>query len=228
MGSEERFGRRQQSGLQTLRGTFKALNSPPPRISSSSEISRMRMLGFDDFLARLYSAGLLSKRESFQERHDSFRFIEKGHRHPESQKKRAEISWRKRYLTGWQMGARCSCLIAFSVLMINISVFAWASSDHKVVKRSGTLYQGKCDQAKRINTLVQAGINVVATLLLGASNYCMQCLSAPTREEIDSAHPKKTVLHIGVPSFTNIKNINRYRMSVWVLLGLSALLIYFL
>ena len=130
--------------------------------------------------------------------------------------------------TGCRMGAIWCCFIAFLVLLINISVFLWALGSHKVKNGSGTVWSGECDDAKRKNALVQVGINILSTLLLSASNYSMHCLGAPTREEVDEAHAKKTSLQIGVPSLQNLKWLNRCRVTLWVILGLSALPIHFL
>lgn len=47
---------------------------------------------------------------------------------------------------------------------------------------------------------LQVIITVLGTLQLGASNYSMQCLSSPTRQEIDKAHSQGIWLDIGVPS----------------------------
>ena len=126
------------------------------------------------------------------------------------------------------MGAIWCCFIAFVVLLVNIGVFLWALSNHKVENGSGTVWSGACDKAKWKNASVQIGVNILSTLLLSASNYCMHCLGAPRREEVDRAHAKKTALHIGVPSLQNLKWLDRYRVALWVVLGLSALPIHFL
>lgn len=218
----------QRSGTQTslrqaLSNTEDDESLKFSRTLSQIAIRRTKQLVPHGFLSRSYPIELPLKQGSIQKKFRSP--IERDHGHHE---KNFERSWRQKRLTGWKMGAICSCSIAFAILLVNTSVFLWATSNHKVVNGSGTLFQGNCAEAKRTNTFVQVGINVLATLLLGASNYCMQCLSAPTREEVDSAHAKKEFLHIGVPSFTNLKKINRPRMIVWVLLGLSALPIHFL
>ena len=136
-------------------------------------------------------------------------------------------SWRQRHLTGWRFGASLSCSMAILVFLINASVMIWASAKHTLVDGTGTLYKGNCAKAKSLNTWVQLAINILSTILLTASNYCMQCLSAPTRQELDVAHAKRKHLEIGVPSFKNLRNINRRRVILWVVLGLSALPLHF-
>ena len=50
----------------------------------------------------------------------------------------------------------------------------------------------------------------------------MQCLSAPTRKEVNVAHAQGKWLDIGVPSMRNLKSIAKVRLYMWLALGLSA------
>ena len=102
-----------------------------------------------------------------------------------------------------------------------------AASSYPIVDYVGTLFDGNCGQAKSISAWLQLAINVLSTVLLGASSYCMQCLSSPTREEVDKAHSKGDYLHLGVPSIHNILGIGLYRKYLWLSLGLSALPLHF-
>jgi hypothetical protein len=54
-------------------------------------------------------------------------------------------------------------------------------------------------------------INAIGTILLGASNYMIQCSSSPTRSEVDVANSKGRYLDIGLPS---LKNLNGRRKKV--------------
>jgi hypothetical protein len=94
----------------------------------------------------------------------------------------------------------------------------------------GVLFDGDCDRVKRLNTGLHLGINILSTILLAGSNYTMQCLSAPTRSEIDSAHNRKpgVYLDIGVPGIRNLGYISRRRVILWVALGLSSLPLHLL
>jgi hypothetical protein len=123
----------------------------------------------------------------------------------------------KSRVTGWKPGvvnfAVCSCV----VLIINMVVSIWGSAAYK----RKVLTEGNCEQIKRLNSGLHILINILSTILLSGSNYCMQCLSAPTREEVDSAHSTRKWLDVGIPSFRNLRRISRPRLVVWVLLGLS-------
>lgn len=82
-------------------------------------------------------------------------------------------------------------------------------------------YQVACN---RIHIL----INIVSTLLLGASNYCMQTVSAPMRQDVDNAHARGKWLDIGIPSVRNVLYIEKRRLVVWLCLGLSSLPLHFM
>ena len=91
-----------------------------------------------------------------------------------------------------------------------------------------TLYQGDCSKAEKLSTGLHAVINLLSSLLLGASNLCMQLLVAPTRSEIDIAHKKFVWLDVGVPSLRNLKHVARERLVIFAILGLSSLPLHFL
>ena len=65
-------------------------------------------------------------------------------------------------------------------------------------------------------------INVLSTILLSASNYCIQCLSSPTRQEVNKAHANAEWLDIGVPSIRDLRYIGWRRIITWWLLGLNS------
>jgi hypothetical protein len=71
-------------------------------------------------------------------------------------------------------------------------------------------------------------INGMSTALLCASSYCMQCLSSPTRQELDQAHKKRSWLDIGVLSPRNMKSISGSRRVRWLVLGLSTIPLHLL
>jgi len=55
----------------------------------------------------------------------------------------------------------------------------------------------------------------------------MQRLAAPTRAEVDDAHAKKKWVDIGIPSIKNLLFIEKERVILWLLLGLSSLPLHF-
>ncbi|KAJ5894097.1 hypothetical protein N7495_005788 [Penicillium taxi] len=87
---------------------------------------------------------------------------------------------------------------------------------------SAVIYQGNCGTVKRWDLGLHLIINVLSTLLLAASNYCMQTLVAPTREEVDKAHARGKWLDIGGASIKNLRAIGRDRLWLWITLMLTA------
>jgi len=131
-------------------------------------------------------------------------------------------------LSGWRAGVLLSCLTGLAVLLVNVTVIIWTLVKHNPVDGTGTLFKGDCDKTKSLNTKLQLGINILCTLLFGASNYCMQYLISPTRQEIDAAHSRKSLLRVGVQSFRNIKAISWERVVLWLALGFSSCPLHFL
>jgi hypothetical protein len=138
-------------------------------------------------------------------------------------------SWFRRCqsrLSGWRFGVLNFAIWTLVVGSFNLAITIWGSIASK--ENQGLLDAGDCDRIKRVNTGIHLLINVFSTVLLGGSNYCMQCLSAPTRKEIDRAHAAGTWLDIGIPSFRNLRYIRRRRVALWFLLGLSSLPLHLL
>ena len=129
--------------------------------------------------------------------------------------------------TGWRRGIFLGCISAFTVLGLNLIVTVIAAQ--APLHPSGrTLFEGSCDTAARFNAGIHFLINVMSSVLLTASNYGMQCLSAPTRAEVDRLHQKRVWLDIGVLSVRNIRRIHWVRGLLWSILGLSSLPLHFL
>ena len=66
-------------------------------------------------------------------------------------------------------------------------------------------------------------INALGTIILAGTNYCMQCLSAPTRNDVDKAHAKGLWLNIGILSLRNLRRISRKKLVVWISLAVTSL-----
>ena len=116
------------------------------------------------------------------------------------------------------------------VLLVNVILVAVLGSKHGISSTKGLikLYEGDCDRVKLIGTGSHVGINILSTLLLGASNLCMQLLVAPTRQEVDVAHRRKIWLDIGIPSWRNLANIKPSRRYLVFLLMLSSVPLHFM
>ncbi|KAL2129741.1 hypothetical protein VTI74DRAFT_7388 [Chaetomium olivicolor] len=91
----------------------------------------------------------------------------------------------------WQRAALWFCCLSLASFLVNLSFTIWASNRSGARIRNGVGVFSEdlsCAKSKDINTGIHVVINVLSTILLAGSHYCMQCLSAPTREQIDQAH----------------------------------------
>ncbi|GLB20877.1 hypothetical protein AtubIFM61612_010825 [Aspergillus tubingensis] len=91
---------------------------------------------------------------------------------------------------------------------------------------SATIYKGSCDRTKAWTTGLHLLINVLSTIVLGASSYCMQCLTAPSRADVDRAHGKRVWLDIGVASVRNLAWADWPRLTLWLVLLVTSLPIH--
>lgn len=98
------------------------------------------------------------------------------------------------------------------IFLINLSCTVLFKAKWGSENDINSIYQGDCSQTEKISTGLHVVINLLSTLLLGASNLCMQLLAAPTRSEIDKAHEKFVWLDTGVPSIRNLRCIGRERL----------------
>ena len=129
---------------------------------------------------------------------------------------RATSTWRFIIMSGLFMTA--------VVLILNISLLIWS----RTRSEGDMLYRGDCTTAKSKATWTSIAINVLSTLLLGASNAAMQCLNAPTRVEVDKVHANGHWLDIGVSGFRNWRVLERWRKYSVAFILLSSLPLHLL
>lgn len=131
---------------------------------------------------------------------------------------------------GWRIGIRLAIIAAVSTLIINIIFMILGTRLYEQDSDDGmvTLIGGSCKKVDQLKTWLHLVINILGTILLSASNYTQQCISAPTRDEVDACHRKKDWLEIGVPSLHNLTRISRRRTALWAILGLSSVPLHLL
>ena len=120
------------------------------------------------------------------------------------------------------------CVVSSFVFVVNLTTTIVFKTSYKSDSDLGTLYHGDCGTSSRLSTGLHLVINLLSTLLIGSSNFCMQLLAAPTRAEVDKAHKEHRWLDIGVPSIRNLKSIAFKRRVLWAMLGLSSVPLHFL
>jgi hypothetical protein len=123
----------------------------------------------------------------------------------------------------WRTLIKSGVLTAVVVLVINIITLIVVYTRFRTEDHVATIWTGDCNRVSGIVSAAHIIINIMSSLLLAASNTSMQCLAAPSRAEVDTAHARKQSFAIGIPSFRNILHVSRHKMWLWLLLGLSSL-----
>jgi hypothetical protein len=158
--------------------------------------------------------------------------------HPSQRMKRAlravgggyrDNLWRTRFY-GWRMGVLLGTCTSTFVLACNIAMIIVGSKTRSGYDRDGvaTLLEGDEDTVSWWNTICHVFINVLSTLLLSASNYTMQVLNSPTRQEMDRAHSRGKWLDVGLISIHNLKVMSRKRACLCLGLAVSSLPLHLL
>ena len=132
----------------------------------------------------------------------------------------------------WVIGVFLCALCAFIVLLMNITltIVAAVISYSKLGGHgftSSVLYNGSCTGSKNWARGLHLVINILSTILLAVSNYCMQCLCSPSRQDVENAHAQGKWLDIGVASLRNLRFVGWSRCMLWALLLISSLPIHF-
>jgi hypothetical protein len=139
------------------------------------------------------------------------------------------INNRRKGRQKWRTTLYWFVFLAAVVLFINVGFLAWAIRGRGITGplgvKVGVLSETSCESTKRANIGVHLVINILSSCLLGASNYCMQCLSAPTRSEVDKAHRANSWLDIGIPSLHNVasSSLGTRKRIYWWILAISSL-----
>lgn len=124
----------------------------------------------------------------------------------------------------WRRGALLFCAGAAATLALNLALALWSVAGGT----DGVFADGDCGRIRTVNVGMHALINGLGTVLLAGSNYCMQCVSAPTRAQVDGAHARRRWLDLGVMSVRNLGAVGWRNVAVWLLLGASSLPLHLL
>ncbi|KAI1140191.1 hypothetical protein F5Y05DRAFT_403222 [Hypoxylon sp. FL0543] len=132
--------------------------------------------------------------------------------------------------SGWKQAAKVNCtvLVAMSVTLISCLI----SVTKKVggVEKALFFFDGACDggNVSQVNMVLHLLINVISTLVVTSSNFFMQVLNSPSREELNTAHFKGSWMGIGIPSVRNAFSVSRFKTLCWICLLISSIPIHLL
>lgn len=130
--------------------------------------------------------------------------------------------------SGWKGTVKTVAVITSLAFVINIVALIWFAKSQKSEEGLTQLYVGSCSVVESLDLWVHLAINILSTILLGASNYCMQCLCAPSRKEVDAAHQNGKWLDIGIPSVRNLSFLPKGKFFGWILLALTSMPLHLL
>jgi hypothetical protein len=139
------------------------------------------------------------------------------------------LGLQRQHFQGWRsciLSGTILCLVVFSVNLILTIIATFSQKDQPGYRK--VLYKGNCTKVQRLNAGGHVIISILSTCLLSASNYTMQCLSAPTRKEVDEAHAQCQLLEIGVMSIRNLRFKKKITVIMWAILCVSSLPLSFL
>ena len=122
-----------------------------------------------------------------------------------------------------------ACLFAASLCLVIEAVLLLSALSLSVgTFGSGLLYKGSCNHVKSLTVWLLLPLNIAATVLISISNYVMQVMAAPDREEVDYAHSLATSITIAGMRFRNLQFGGRRRRVIWWILCVSSLPIHVL
>ncbi len=134
------------------------------------------------------------------------------------------MSWKQgAQWKGYQATLAYGCCGISAVLLANLTIMIWAVRKNEVVSGVAMVYSGDCSQSESISIVSHFAINLSSTLLFGVSNYCTQCLSSPTRDDLDRAHCSHIGLDIGIRSIRNLRFIKGRRLFLLLVLLASSI-----
>lgn len=133
--------------------------------------------------------------------------------------------------TGWRVGALFNVvLLTFCLLVEVIMLIVAVQTDEGAGSPlDGVVYSGDCATISRITDPVALLINILATIMIASSNYIMQCLCAPTRQELRNAHHSfNRYLRVGISSPVNVAHVSGWRALMWWLMALTSIPVHLL
>lgn len=130
--------------------------------------------------------------------------------------------------TGWRRTGAWNILAAFIAGIILLGCLGGSlAQSGSSLKDDAILFYGNCTTSRYLNVGLHLLINLLSTAVLASSNYFMQVLNAPSRDEINEAHLRLSSLEIGIPSLKNLPYLSAFKRSLWGLLLITSLPIHF-
>jgi hypothetical protein len=129
--------------------------------------------------------------------------------------------------TAWRRTGTLNVLLSTICLVILLSCFLISiTRGGSSIDGNTIIFTGDCTKASALNMGLHLLLNLISSLVFASSNYFMQVLSAPSREEVNKAHQQLRSLDIGISSMKNLRFISRFKLLAWLLFLLSSVPIH--
>lgn len=138
--------------------------------------------------------------------------------------------WASTSITGWRQAAVVNTAVVSVAGLVLLVVLVLAAVKAGGIQNTLFFYSGACDSDSltRMNVGLHLLLNVISTAILASSNFFMQVLNAPSRDEVIKAHEKGTWLNIGIPSIRNAFQVSRFKTRSWFVFFLSSIPLHLL
>ncbi|KAM7205738.1 hypothetical protein V8F20_002971 [Naviculisporaceae sp. PSN 640] len=113
---------------------------------------------------------------------------------------------RKRRFTGWRKAALTNTIFLSLSAVLLLGFLAAAIARSAGLNSTLIFFRGDCATSNAIDLGLHLLLNAFSTGVLASSNFFIQVLNAPSRQETDVAHAKGRFLDIGVGSWRNAFN----------------------
>ncbi|OTA69970.1 hypothetical protein K449DRAFT_360814 [Hypoxylon sp. EC38] len=127
--------------------------------------------------------------------------------------------------TGWKQAAKVNCTILAATSVTLIGCLIAVTTKVGGIKHTLPFYHGGCDggSVSQVNVVLHLLINIISTLVVTSSNFFMQVLNSPSREELNTAHFKGSWVGVGIPSVRNAFSVSRFKTWCWICLLISSI-----
>ncbi|KAI1100503.1 hypothetical protein F4804DRAFT_344695 [Jackrogersella minutella] len=123
----------------------------------------------------------------------------------------------------WRRTGSINVLLAFTCgIALSSCLIVSLKKPGASLNTATIIFEDQCSSTSNLNTALHLLLNLLSTAILASSNYFMQIVASPSREEIDKAHKFLYPLDVGVLSTKNILFISYFKRTCWVVLLLSS------
>ncbi|KAI0521743.1 hypothetical protein F5B22DRAFT_634200 [Xylaria bambusicola] len=130
---------------------------------------------------------------------------------------------------GWRRTAIINVVLISTLNLVLLILLAVSISQPGAsLSRPSIIFNGSCTTVSTLNLLLHLLINIVSTAVLASSNFFMQILNAPSRQEINLAHSWLHSLDIGIPSIRNLWHVSKLKSASWIIFLITSVPIHLL